>query len=48
MKLVFLLEEKSMKRFLDIIIPKILPAEIQYQTIPHEGKTDLENQFLEN
>lgn len=38
MKLVFLLEEKSMKRFLDIIIPKILPAEIQYQTIPHEGK----------
>lgn len=42
MKLVFLLEEKSMKRFLDIIIPKILPAEIQYQTIPHEGKTDLE------
>ncbi len=42
MKLVFLLEEKSMKRFLDIVLPKILPAEIQFQTIPHEGKTDLE------
>ena len=42
MKLVFFFFFKSMKRFLDIIIPKILPAEIQYQTIPHEGKTDLE------
>ncbi|MGN0740819.1 MAG: DUF4276 family protein [Treponema sp.] len=42
MKLVFLLEEKSMKRFLDIILPKILPKEILFQTIPHEGKRDLE------
>lgn len=42
MKLVFLLEEKSMKKFLDIILPKIIPSEILFQTIPHEGKTDLE------
>lgn len=42
MKLVFLLEEKSMKRFLDIILPKILPEGVLFQTIPHEGKNDLE------
>lgn len=41
MKLVFLLEESSMKEFLDIILPKVLPEGVQFITIPHSGKTDL-------
>ena len=41
MKLVFLLEEKSMKYFLDGILPRILPREVEFLTIPHEGKSDL-------
>lgn len=42
MTLVFLLEEKSMKYYLDGILPKILPEGIDYLTIPHEGKRDLQ------
>ena len=42
MKLVFLLEERSMKELLDRILPKILPANVTFQTVPHEGKSDLE------
>ena len=42
MKLVFLLEERSMKVFLDILLPRFLPDGIAFQTIPHSGKTDLE------
>lgn len=42
MKLVFLLEEKSMKFFLDGILPKILPENVAFITIPHEGKSDLQ------
>lgn len=38
---VFLLEEKSMKVFLDILLPKILSPDIGFCTIPHEGKSDL-------
>lgn len=41
MKLVFLLEEKSMKYFLDGILPRILPENIEFITIPHEGKSAL-------
>ena len=41
MKLVFLLEESSMKELLDIILPKILPEGVDFITIPHSGKTDL-------
>lgn len=41
MTLVFLLEEKSMKVFLDLLLPKILPPDIIFYTIPHEGKSDL-------
>jgi len=41
-KLIFLLEEPSMKELLDILFPKVLPPEIGFQTIPHEGKQDLE------
>lgn len=42
MKIIFLLEEKSMKTLLDIILPKIIPDSIEYQTIPHSGKSDLQ------
>ena len=42
MKMVFLLEEQSMKYLLDGILPKILPECVNFQTIPHEGKSDLE------
>lgn len=41
MTLVFLLEEKSMKVFLDTLLPKILPSYVNFFTIPHEGKSDL-------
>ena len=41
MKIIFLLEESSMKIYLDQILPKILPDNIQFQTIKHRGKSDL-------
>ncbi|MFI3155404.1 MAG: DUF4276 family protein [Methylococcaceae bacterium] len=41
-QLVFLLEEESMKALLDVLLPKILPADIEFLCIPHEGKQDLE------
>lgn len=43
MKIVFLLEERSAKELLDALLPRILPPEVAFQTIPHEGKTDLRN-----
>ena len=42
MKLVFMLEERSMKELLDSILPRILPDYVQYLTISHDGKSDLE------
>jgi hypothetical protein len=39
--LVFLVEERSMKEYLDVLLPKLLPESIATITIPHEGKTDL-------
>ncbi|MBQ8708865.1 MAG: DUF4276 family protein [Succinivibrionaceae bacterium] len=42
MKLVFLLEERSMKELLDLLLPRILPESVTFQTVPHEGKSDLE------
>lgn len=41
MRLVFFLEELSMKRFLDEFLPRYSPA-LQFLCIPHEGKSDLE------
>ena len=41
MKIVFLLEEPSMKIVLDTILPKILPVGVDFMTIPHEGKSNL-------
>ncbi len=40
-ELVFLLEEPSMKAFLDILLPNILSEDTVFRTIPHNGKTDL-------
>ena len=42
MKLVFLLEEPSTKCLLDVLLPKILPESVEFQTIPHRGKRDLQ------
>jgi len=42
MKLVFLLEEPSMKYLLDSLLPRILPKDVEFQTIPHSGKRTLE------
>jgi hypothetical protein len=42
MKIVFLLEEASIKEFLDIVLPKILSSGVTFMTVPHEGKQDLE------
>lgn len=41
MKIVFLLEEPSMKEVLNILLPQILPETIAFQLIPHHGKSDL-------
>lgn len=42
MKLIFLVEEKSMMTLLSGILPRIVPNDISFQIIPHEGKSDLE------
>lgn len=42
MTIIFLLEERSMKEVLDIILPQILPENVEFRTIPHNGKSDLE------
>lgn len=42
MNIVLLLEERSMKIFLDEFLPRVLPEGVQFRCIPHEGKKDLE------
>ncbi len=42
MTLVFLLEELSMKAFLEGFLPRILPPDVHVRLVPHEGKSDLE------
>ena len=41
-ELVFLLEEPSMAEVLKVLIPKILPDDIGFKLIVHDGKQDLE------
>lgn len=41
MTLVFLLEDRSMKAFLEGLLPRILPRGVVFHLIPHEGKSDL-------
>lgn len=42
MRLVCLLEEKSAKVMLDIVLPKILPSGVEFDTFFFQGKQDLE------
>jgi hypothetical protein len=46
MKIIFLLEEKSMKETLNNILPKILPAGFTFLCVPHEGKQDLKKSVI--
>jgi len=39
--LIFLLEEPSMKNVLEEILPKIIPEQISFNCIAHQGKQDL-------
>jgi Domain of unknown function (DUF4276) len=44
-RLIFLLEEPSMKALLDGLLPRVFPgwrADEHFQCVPHEGKTDLD------
>lgn len=42
MRLVFMVEERSMKELLEIILPRILPNNMEIPLIiPHSGKSDL-------
>jgi hypothetical protein len=41
MRLVFLLEERSAKLFLDEVLPRVLPPGIDFLTIAHSGKQNL-------
>jgi Domain of unknown function (DUF4276) len=41
-ELVFMLEEPSMKAFLESLLPRFLPSSVDCILIPHEGKSDLE------
>ena len=43
MNIIFLLEERSMKEVLDVILPQILPETVSFKTIAHSGKSDLES-----
>ena len=40
-RIVFLLEEYSMKVLLDGLLPRLVPG-LQFLCVPHEGKQDLE------
>lgn len=41
-KYVFMTEEASMEKFLEVALPVLVPQNTDYQIIPHEGKQDLE------
>ncbi|MDA7987553.1 MAG: DUF4276 family protein [Alphaproteobacteria bacterium] len=41
-RLVFLLEEQSAMYFLKALLPEILPAHVDLEFIPHQGKSDLQ------
>ncbi|EHQ89539.1 DUF4276 family protein [Desulfosporosinus youngiae] len=41
-EIVFLVEEPSMKELLKAILPKVIPDNVSYTIIHHEGKQDLE------
>ena len=40
MELVFLVEEPSMKKVLDVILPQIISDDTSFRVIPHNGKSE--------
>ena len=40
-RIIFLLEEYSMKVLLDGLLPRLVPG-LQFLCVPHEGKSELE------
>lgn len=47
-RVIFLLEEPSMKALLDDLIPRLFPGLVvleHFQCVPHEGKSDLDRSF---
>ena len=45
MKLVFLLEEPSVKEMLNSLLPRLLPESVEFICISYEGKSDLEKRL---
>jgi len=45
MRLEFLLEEASAERMLSVILPKLLPQEVEFHLHPHSGRTHLLQQL---
>ncbi len=41
-QIIFLLEERSMSEMLNVLLPRIIPENITYKCIAHEGKQNLE------
>jgi hypothetical protein len=41
-RIVFLVEEQSMKELLMKIVPRAVGSDVDYLIIPHEGKADLD------
>ena len=41
MTLVFFLEERSAQELLSTLLPKVLPPQVDFVCVPHEGKSDL-------
>ena len=46
-RVVFLLEEYSMKALLDALLPRLFP-DLRFLCVPHEGKGDLEKSIPRN
>ncbi len=44
-RVVFLLEEPSMKALLEALLPRLIPG-LDFLLVPHEGKSDLEKSIL--
>jgi len=41
MRYIFLVEEKSMKKFLEVLLCEYFPQDVTFRVIPHDGKGDL-------
>ena len=43
MRIVFMVEERSMKELLEVLLPRILPVDVEPLIVTHNGKSDLQN-----